>query len=231
MTPHSTRTLKGEHAKQQLYEKALELMRSHGVGQMTLRQLAQEAGVSPGLFYRYFPTKDAILIQLFNTLSLDYLERIPQDGAWTARIHQAIGLSIQTLGPHRDLLIPLIPHIMSAQGPGLFSVHTAFVRGKMQRGFIHVMEDALDAPKKQEVQGAIGRLMYLLHMGIVVFWLLDRSPDQAATARLVSRLKDASPWMTFAMQLAKPQEVMLWLDGICQDALIPPTDPVYQETP
>ena len=50
-----------EERKQQLLESALELFCEKGVDGTTMHQLAHHAGVSYGLFYHYFTSKDEVL--------------------------------------------------------------------------------------------------------------------------------------------------------------------------
>ena len=50
-----------EERKQQLLESALELFCEKGVDGTTMHQLADHAGVSYGLFYHYFTSKDEVL--------------------------------------------------------------------------------------------------------------------------------------------------------------------------
>ena len=76
------RTEQGEHTRRHVYEVAIRLIATRGWQQTTLRDVAREAGVSVGLLYRYFPSKQAVV-----------LERVDADGGqvklngevWTAR--------------------------------------------------------------------------------------------------------------------------------------------------
>jgi AcrR family transcriptional regulator len=43
---------------------AVELIAAHGYEAMTLRQLAEKVGVQPGSIYRYFPSKNRLLVEL-----------------------------------------------------------------------------------------------------------------------------------------------------------------------
>lgn len=44
---------------------ALELFAEHGFGSTSVKAIAQRAGVSPGLIYTYFPSKDDLLRAVF----------------------------------------------------------------------------------------------------------------------------------------------------------------------
>src|ERR1019366_4783701 len=65
-------TAGGAAARQRLYGIALRRMATHGYESTTLRDVAKEAGVSVGLLYRYFPSKRAVIVALYEELSADY---------------------------------------------------------------------------------------------------------------------------------------------------------------
>ena len=47
--------------------------------------------------------------------------------------------------------------------------------------------EAADAPKRPLAE-ALGRLLYLVHLAVLLWWLLDKSPRQRATTGLVALL-------------------------------------------
>ena len=57
-------TSQGAAARLALYTTATELIRERGYEATTLREVADRAGVSVGLLYRYFPSKRAIVLAL-----------------------------------------------------------------------------------------------------------------------------------------------------------------------
>jgi len=53
-----------ESRKQQIMDAALELFASEGYGHCSISQLASRAGISKGLMYNYFESKEALLIAI-----------------------------------------------------------------------------------------------------------------------------------------------------------------------
>ena len=50
--------------RKELLEKCFDLFAQKGYGSLTMRQVAKELGVSTGTLYHYFPSKEALFIQL-----------------------------------------------------------------------------------------------------------------------------------------------------------------------
>ena len=69
------RTPQGAAARDRLYATATQLIAARGYEATTLRDIAKEAGVSVGLLYRYFPSKQAVVIALYDQLSSEYAQQ------------------------------------------------------------------------------------------------------------------------------------------------------------
>src|SRR2546430_2778477 len=80
-TPQSADTRK------KLYETATGLFADRGYEAATLREIAGRADVSPALLYRYFPSKRAVVLALYDELSQEFQERARQmpPGKWRDR--------------------------------------------------------------------------------------------------------------------------------------------------
>ena len=184
------RTARGQQMQRHLYEVAIRLVASRGWQATTLREVASAAGVSVGLLYRYFPSKRAVLLALYDDLSAEFADRaadhLPR-GRWRARFLSALGLSLAVLEPHRATLAALVPVLVGDTDEGLFAPRTAFSRQRVEGVFVAAITDATDAPRG-ELGPALGRLLYLLHLAVLLWWLLDKSPQQRATQALVTLL-------------------------------------------
>ena len=116
-------TAQGAAARQRLYGIAIRLMTRRGYESTTLRDVAKEAGVSVGLLYRYFPSKRAIIIALYDELSADYARQAVEmpRGRWRDRFIFALKASLQVLEPHRVALRALIPVLVGDPEEGVFA--------------------------------------------------------------------------------------------------------------
>src|SRR5258708_22735472 len=163
-------TAQGAAAKQRLYDIAIRRMAKHGYETTTLRDVAQEAGVSVGLLYRYFPSKQAVLFALYDELSTDYVVRAAAmpDGKWRDRFIFALKASLDVLEPHRITLCGLTPVLVGDPEEGLFGRSAAFSRLRVQGGFEHVGVGATAAPRATLAQ-AMGRVLYLMHLAVLMW--------------------------------------------------------------
>ena len=63
--PENARQRQARERKAQLREQALELFGTRGVEATSMKDLASAAGVTPGLLYHYFDSKEALLADVF----------------------------------------------------------------------------------------------------------------------------------------------------------------------
>src|SRR6185436_1585288 len=123
-------TPQGQEMRERLYETATRLIAKHGYESTTLRNVADDAGVSVGLLYKYFPNKRAVVIELYDRLSAEFVARVAaaKAGKWRDRFMFALRTSLEVLGPHRSTLAALIPVLVGDPDEGIFSQSTAFSR-------------------------------------------------------------------------------------------------------
>src|SRR5262245_15540703 len=89
-------TAQGVAARDRLYDIAIRMIAERGYDATTLRDIAKEAGVSVGLLYRYFPSKQAVIIALYEELSTDFAREAAgmQPGKWRDRFIFALKTSL-----------------------------------------------------------------------------------------------------------------------------------------
>ena len=219
-------TAQGAAARQRLYGVAIGLMARHGYESTTLRNVAKKAGVSVGLLYRYFPSKRAVIIALYEELSADYarqaLEMPP--GRWRDRFVFALKTSLQVLEPHRVALRALIPVLVGDPEEGVFAESAAFSRLRVQRVFEEAVVGSTDAPAPA-VAEAVGRLLYLVHLAVLLWWLLDKSLKQRATTALVLLTRQILASMAITLRLPPVRRFVLSADELVREALFDNANP------
>ncbi|HYE86342.1 MAG TPA: TetR/AcrR family transcriptional regulator [Vicinamibacterales bacterium] len=219
-------TAQGTATRARLYAIAMDQIGTRGYEATTLRDIAAKAGVSVGLLYRYFPSKQSIVMALYDQLSADYAARaaaIPE-GRWRDRFLFALQESLDVLRPHRAALTALTPVLVGDPTQGIFSNATAPSRLRVQAVFEFAVADAMDAPK-QPLAGALGRLLYLVHLAVLLWWLLDRSVGQRTTRQLETLISTLLPSVAVSLRLPMMRRFVSSLDQLIGEGLLAPTPP------
>ena len=218
-------TAQGAAARDRLYAIALRLISRRGYEATTLRDIAKEAGVSVGLLYRYFPGKQAVVLALYDELSADYAREAAAmaPGKWRDRFIFALRTSLRVLEPHRVALKALTPVMVGDPEEGIFSAATAFSRVRVQQVFEDAVVGASDAPKAPLGQ-ALGRLLYLVHLTVLLWWLLDKSTNQRATSALVALTQQLLPSAGLALHVPVVKRFVIAADELLREALM--SDPI-----
>ncbi len=213
-------TAQGAAARDRLYSTAMRLIAQRGYEATTLRDIAKEASVSVGLLYRYFPSKQAVIIALYEELSAEYARQAANmhPGRWRDRFIFALNMSLHVLEPHRVPLRALIPVLVGDPDDGVFAASTAFSRLRVQRVFEEAVVGSTDAPK-QPLAEALGRLLYLAHLAVLLWWLLDKSSKQRATAALVSLTQQLLPSAALTLRVPPVRRFVLSLDELIRAGL------------
>jgi AcrR family transcriptional regulator len=213
-------TIQGQEARKRLYDTAVELIGRHGYEATTLRQIAESAGVSAGLLYKYFPSKRAVVLAFYDELSSEYASRSAamKEGKWRMRFVFALRTCLEVLGPHRATLVSLAPVLVADREHGLFAAGTAFSRERVERVFRDAVTGASDPPSGN-LGEPMGRLLYLLHLAVILWWLLDKSPQQRATHALVPLLEQMLASFGFALLLPQVRGFVRSADVLVREAL------------
>src|SRR5262249_3384071 len=108
-------TKQGLETRAKLYETALRLIGSKGYERTTLRAIAKKARVSVGLLYRYFPSKQALILALYEERAAEYAARAEQmkRGPWGERFLFLLRQSLDVLEPYRSTLAALFPVLVA----------------------------------------------------------------------------------------------------------------------
>jgi AcrR family transcriptional regulator len=213
-------TAQGAAARERLYRIAMRLIAERGYEATTLRDIAKKAGVSVGLLYRYFPNKQAVVIALYDELSADYARQAAAmpAGKWRDRFMFALRTSLEVLEPHRVALRALTPVLVGDPNDGIFAGTTAFSRVRVQGAFELAVTGASDAPSAPLAE-SLGRLLYMIHLSVLLWWLLDKSPKQRATTALLALTQQLLPSAALALRVPPVKRFVTSVDALIREAL------------
>jgi hypothetical protein len=112
----------------------------------------------------------------------------------------------------------LTPVLVGDPEEGIFAPGTAFSRLRVQHVFERAVNEATDEPR-QPLAEALGRLLYLVHLAVLLWWLLDRSAHQRATSSLVSLTQQLLPSAALALRVPPVRGFVISFDGLIRQAL------------
>ena len=182
---------KGEETREKIRSVALALFQEKGFDGATMRDIAAQAGVATGAAYYYFPSKEALVLEFYARLQDELDERLAAtlEGREELgeRLKAVLDLKFRLLKPNRRFLGALVRAGLDPENPvSPFSADTAPLRERSIAIFRRVLEGA-DVKVPPDLARHLPRLLWIYYMGLVLFWLFDRSEGQARTERLVSR--------------------------------------------
>ena len=189
----STKTQKGEQTKALILNAALETFHERGYEETTMRAIAKRAGVSLGNAYYYFGSKEHLIQAFYHRTHEQHLAALaagPKETSLKARLLTLVRLKILTLEPYHEFagaLFKTAANPRSALNP--FSPDSDPVRNESIAAFRAVVEDSnVRIPK--DLKAELPYLLWLYHMGIILFWIHDSSPKQRRTYRLINQTVD-----------------------------------------
>ena len=183
-------TPKSEATRKRILDAALGVFRERGFEAATMREIASAAGVAVGAAYYYFASKDALVMAFYEQAQQEMapeLDRIL--GASRTREQRLRGIVEQKLeyfAPNRTLVAALSAHIDPEHSLSPFSAATAPIRDRDLAFFLRAVEESkLHLPAS--ILPYLPRLLWLYQMGVLLFWVYDRSPRQARTRLLFDK--------------------------------------------
>jgi AcrR family transcriptional regulator len=195
-------TPKSEATRRRIFSAALRVFRERGFDTATMREVAAEAGVAVGAAYYYFDSKDAIVMAFYQQAQQEMapaLETIlSKSRTLEQRLRGIIGQKLEYFAPNRALVATLSGHIDPAHPLSPFSKATTAIRERDISFFARaVAESKLRLP--QSILPYLPQLLWLYQMGLMLFWVYDRSPRQTRTALLFDKTLAV---MLFALKFA-----------------------------
>lgn len=211
---------RGDQTRQLILETALRLFRERGYAQTTMRAVAKEAGVAVGNAYYYFESKEHLIQEFYRRTQVEHAAAaeaaLATESDFAARLRAVLHAGIDVIGPSHAFAAtffktaaeptsPLSPFSAASSGPRIDA--------------IRLFEEVLDGSRAKvdpELRPDLPELLWLAYLGVILYWVHDRSPEQAKTRLLIdgavplidrmvalSRLRVLRPVTAQVMQLIK----------------------------
>lgn len=188
---HSERsvTAKAVETRARILDAALRLFAARGFESTTMRDIAAEAGLATGATYYYFRSKEDLVMAFYVRTNEEaralHEEAIAGSKDVRRRLRSVIQLKLSQFSQHRDLLGALLRvgvdprHRLSP-----FGEETREIREENIALFERAVEgSALRVPN--DLAAHLPRLLWMFEMAIIYYWIIDRSPGQVRTARVL----------------------------------------------
>lgn len=182
-------TAKAEETRTRILDTALRLFRERGFDKTTMRDVAAEAGVATGAAYYYFRSKEELVMAFYLRTAEEEREQFAEALAATKdlrkRVRALIAIKLQQFSDHRSLLTALLKAGVDPRDPlSPFGEQTRSIR-EQSLGWFEQAVAASDSKVPKDLAPYLPRLLWLYHMGLIYFWVIDESPGQRRTQRLL----------------------------------------------
>jgi AcrR family transcriptional regulator len=187
--PSPKATPKAEETGRRILDAALELFRQEGFDITTMRDIARKAGVATGAAYYYYPSKDAIVMDFYQRSCAEMQPKIEavleQATGLESRLRELIAVKLADFAPNRGVLRALLRNGADPKHPlSPFSPQTKEIRDIDLAWFRRILVDCgMRIPR--DLEPHLPGVLWFFQMGVIFFWVIDESADQARTARLL----------------------------------------------
>jgi AcrR family transcriptional regulator len=185
-------TPKGTLTRQRILDTALHLFATNGYEGTSMRDIAAAAGCSLGLAYRYFASKEDMVLELYIWLVVQLEEqvRLLPTASIADRFQHLMRALFRLMAPHRLTLVALSGAALNPLSrAGIFGAEGAEVRSRARAAYLTLVAGAKDAPRAAQ-EDAIATLLYGVQLALVLFWLQDMSSETQKTDELLRFVHD-----------------------------------------
>jgi len=187
-------TARGERTRERILDTALRLFHERGWRDTTMRAVAAEAGVSLGNAYYYFASKESLIQAIYAQSHEEHAAAsepvLAREKSFAARLRGLMKAKLDTLAPYHRFAGVLFATASDPASPlNPWSEASEPVRARSRALFGRALEGC-DAGMPKALRAELPELLWTYHMGIILFWVHDRSPACAASYRLAERTVD-----------------------------------------
>jgi AcrR family transcriptional regulator len=206
---------KSARTRSLIIDAALRLFREKGYDATTMRAIAKEAGVSVGNAYYYFDSKERLIQGFYDRAQVDHEVAaravLDKERELTARIVGVANAWVTTMEPYREFAGKFFKNAAEPTSPlSPFSPQSSPARAAAIELWREVLAGSeTKVPKK--LQADLPELLWLYHMGLVLFWVYDPTEDASATRNVVAR---TAPLVVRTMSLTRLPVVRGMIDDI-----------------
>src|SRR5213080_1305247 len=182
----------GEKTRELILQTALRLFRGCGFEITTMRDIARAAEVATGAAYYYFPSKEAIVFAYYDQVQRAHAEKVREEWKGKSALRERLGVvfhsKLEILKDDRCFLGALFRYSGDPEHP-----LSVFGKGtQMQRAHsMAIFREAIAGTGiSEEMQGLLPAALWLVHLGMILFFIYDETKGQQRTHKLIDGVLD-----------------------------------------
>jgi AcrR family transcriptional regulator len=240
-----TKLTKSTATRAHILSTALQVFRERGLEAATMRDLAAAAGTSLGSAYYYFPSKEAIIQAYYDDVQAEHAHRLTAALAegkldLLERLRAAFHAKLDILQGDRKLIGTLFrftgepDHPLSTLGPA--------TKTTRQQSLAIFSQAIGDERLPEDIRKLLPTALWALHLGILLYFIYDESPNQQRTRKLVDGLLALLVRVLFLAKMPLLKPVRGSITTLLRDAgllpaasesgtLLDPRDPAFPTSP
>ena len=188
----ASRSDRGEQTRTAIAAAAQELFLERGYDKTTMRAVADRAGVSIGNAYYYFASKEHLVQAFYDQIQVAHAAAAEQSLASSDKFGDRLRGVLTTWVDVAESFHGFAGKFfkIAAEPTSPLSPFSSESRGAREASIdlFRKVVDGSDLKVPAAIRAELPELLWLLQMGVVLFWVHDTSTDQAKTRALVDRV-------------------------------------------
>jgi AcrR family transcriptional regulator len=182
---------KSEETRSLIVTTAMRLFTENGYDRTTMRAIAAEAGVSVGNAYYYFSSKEQLIQGFYDEIARLHLDAaralLTNEPRFAERLKAVLLCWLELAEPYHRFGTQFFVNAADPESPlSPFSEESAAARDASIELMREVV-DGSDVKLDPELRAQLPELLWLFQMGVVLFWVHDRSAREKRSRMLVER--------------------------------------------
>lgn len=183
---------KSEQTRALILETAMRLFQERGYDKTTMRAIATEAGVSVGNAYYYFAGKEHLIQGFYDRIAAEHRvavrEVLDRETELEARLAGVLRVWLDIATPYHEFAVQFFKNAADPDSPlSPFSPESEHAREEAISLHREVLAGATKTKVPEDLRDILPELMWLSQMGLVLYWIFDRTPERERSYRLAER--------------------------------------------
>ncbi|MEV8638334.1 TetR family transcriptional regulator [Streptosporangium sp. NPDC051023] len=189
MAEPTQRSRGSDKTREIIVETALRLFRERGYEATTMRAIAAEAGVSVGNAYYYFASKEVLVQAYYDRAQAEHeaacKKLLAIETSFAVRLGGVLREWVRVSEPYHEFAVKFFKHAAEPSNPlSPFSAESSPARDASIALYRRVVEGSTDR-MDAELRAELPELLWLMSMGVVLFWVHDSSEGCSRTHRFI----------------------------------------------